>query len=216
MTNLTFNKYQRKARETAVYPEEHAESYTVLGLLGEAGEIAQLAKRRLRDGLVLDRERLASEVGDCLWYFAMYLFERGCPMPENNYYMSSDFTDADFPRDVETLFFWIAEMLKSAEGLEEECAQEGVLAALNTLARHTPHTLEAIAQANLDKLADRAARGVLRGEGDEVRRHTEQAIEIVKNLADLVFDGDEQNAHESDCMWLRARQLVQELDDDAD
>lgn len=40
-----------------------------LSLLGDAGEIADLVKGHLRDG-VLDRERLAHELGDVLYYWA--------------------------------------------------------------------------------------------------------------------------------------------------
>jgi NTP pyrophosphatase (non-canonical NTP hydrolase) len=168
MTKLTFNEYQERARATAVYPTELGEIYTTLGLFGEIGEIAQLVKRTLRDGETLNRERLADEIGDCLWYLAMYLFEAQARMPEASYYLSSDFTDDDLPHDVSSLMCWTVEMISSCEGtIEEEYAHESILAALNTLARHTPYTLEAIARRNLDKLADRANRGVLRGEGDE-------------------------------------------------
>jgi NTP pyrophosphatase (non-canonical NTP hydrolase) len=40
-----------------------------LGLLGDAGEVADLVKKRLRDG-TLDRDRLAHELGDVLYYWA--------------------------------------------------------------------------------------------------------------------------------------------------
>ncbi len=40
-----------------------------LSLLGDAGEVADVLKRRLRDG-VLDRGRLAYELGDVVYYWA--------------------------------------------------------------------------------------------------------------------------------------------------
>lgn len=40
-----------------------------LSLLGDAGEVADVLKRRLRDG-VLDRGRLAHELGDVVYYWA--------------------------------------------------------------------------------------------------------------------------------------------------
>lgn len=40
-----------------------------LSLLGDAGEVADLVKKQLRDG-VLDRDRLANELGDVLYYWA--------------------------------------------------------------------------------------------------------------------------------------------------
>lgn len=49
-------------------------AYTVLGLVGEAGEIANKAKKVIRDGAgkISDefKEDMKSENGDCLWYIA--------------------------------------------------------------------------------------------------------------------------------------------------
>lgn len=38
-------------------------------LIGDAGEVGEMIKRRLRDG-TLDRERLAYELGDVIYYWA--------------------------------------------------------------------------------------------------------------------------------------------------
>lgn len=120
---LTFEAYQVKSSETAVYPGVDSEPeemvqipartlavvYTVLGLVGEAGEIANKVKKILRDGdMVMTDENaddLAKEAGDVAWYLANFSSEIG-------------------------------------KGLED------------------------IAAANLAKLADRKARGVLQGSGD--------------------------------------------------
>ena len=40
-----------------------------LSLVGDAGEVAEVLKQRLRDG-VLDRDRLAHELGDVIYYWA--------------------------------------------------------------------------------------------------------------------------------------------------
>ena len=40
-----------------------------LGLVGDVGEVADLLKKYLRDG-VLDRDHLAHELGDVLYYWA--------------------------------------------------------------------------------------------------------------------------------------------------
>ena len=37
---MTFDEYQKFARETAIYPEECKITYPTLGLCGEAGEVA--------------------------------------------------------------------------------------------------------------------------------------------------------------------------------
>jgi NTP pyrophosphatase (non-canonical NTP hydrolase) len=67
--NLNFKSYQDMASETAIYKHEHQVIYPALGLAAEAGEVANKVKKILRDGK-FDREAIADEVGDCLWYIA--------------------------------------------------------------------------------------------------------------------------------------------------
>ena len=66
---MSLNEYQRKARSTAIYPASCAILYPTLGMVGEAGEVANKVKKILRDGN-FNREAIADEVGDCLWYIA--------------------------------------------------------------------------------------------------------------------------------------------------
>ncbi len=66
---MTLNEYQVEAHKTAVYPPDQARIYTVLGLCGEAGEIANKAKKIIR-GDVLSHIPLMDELGDVLWYLA--------------------------------------------------------------------------------------------------------------------------------------------------
>jgi NTP pyrophosphatase (non-canonical NTP hydrolase) len=63
------NDYQREAAKTAIYRQEDAITYPMIGLAGEMGEVANHVKKILRDGK-LDREAIAYEIGDCLWYIA--------------------------------------------------------------------------------------------------------------------------------------------------
>jgi NTP pyrophosphatase (non-canonical NTP hydrolase) len=67
--NLNFRSYQDMAAETAIYKSEHQVIYPALGLAAEAGEVANKVKKILRDGK-FDRNAIADEVGDCLWYIA--------------------------------------------------------------------------------------------------------------------------------------------------
>lgn len=86
MNDLTLTDYQIAAVETGIYPG-HGEStteainYTVLGLVGEAGEIANSFKKSLRDenGIVTAEKTasLAAELGDVLWYVANLADELG-------------------------------------------------------------------------------------------------------------------------------------------
>ena len=73
MSDLTLKQYQSRAARTALYPRETAVEYTTLGLVGEAGEIANKVKKVLRGDYGRDalRAPLAGELGDVLWYVAM-------------------------------------------------------------------------------------------------------------------------------------------------
>lgn len=86
---IDFEKYQLATADTAVYPgalEGNAEalSYVSLGLVGEAGEIANKVKKILRDkgGIVTDEDtiELSKELGDVLWYLARLADEIGYPL----------------------------------------------------------------------------------------------------------------------------------------
>ena len=76
---ITFDDYQQLTATTAIYPEAgsgsaQALAYVALGLVGEAGEVANKVKKVLRDsnGEVSDevREALVGELGDVMWYLA--------------------------------------------------------------------------------------------------------------------------------------------------
>ena len=72
MSNITATEYQKKAKETAIFPADKALEYLSLGLVGEAGEVANKVKKLIRDKKVLhDTTIISSEIGDVLWYCAM-------------------------------------------------------------------------------------------------------------------------------------------------
>jgi NTP pyrophosphatase (non-canonical NTP hydrolase) len=72
-------EYQKLSRRTAEYPREAWLSYPALGLAGEAGEVAEHAKKAIRDdaGAVSDERRaaMAKELGDVLWYVSQLASE---------------------------------------------------------------------------------------------------------------------------------------------
>lgn len=108
---MTLEEYQKQALTTVIQTDNEFRDllHWVLGINGEAGEIAEKMKKIIRDknGELSDKDKqeLAKEVGDVLWYLAVFAHNLGVP-------------------------------------------------------------LEEIAQANLDKLQSRKARGVLQGSGD--------------------------------------------------
>lgn len=77
-----FEQYQTIVEESAIYPKEFGILYPVLGLNGEAGEVAEKVKKLIRDKDYKnpDSETIESvikELGDCLWYLTMAAKEYG-------------------------------------------------------------------------------------------------------------------------------------------
>ena len=104
-TPLTLDAYHQQAKATAVYPEDKAREYLVAGLAGEVGELASLFAKHWRGDCDFNRDHVAAELGDVLWFVAMLADDICCNLSD-------------------------------------------------------------VAQNNLDKLADRANRGKLKGNGD--------------------------------------------------
>jgi len=82
---MDLNHYQTTALETAIYPNQGQNyTYPVLGLLGEAGEVADKLKKVIRDddGVLTDsvRDAVAKELGDVLWYLAVLSYELDCDL----------------------------------------------------------------------------------------------------------------------------------------
>lgn len=88
--SLSFSEYQIEARKTAVYSRDDFMNegfiYTALGLNGEAGEVAEHAKKMIRDDDCLlsdDRiQALKKELGYVLWYLSNTCDEIGCTLEE--------------------------------------------------------------------------------------------------------------------------------------
>ncbi len=72
---MTFEEYQERALAHAFYPNRGENlPYTVLGLAGEVGEVAEKVKKCMRDndGVITPelRSSLIKELGDVCWYLA--------------------------------------------------------------------------------------------------------------------------------------------------
>jgi len=73
---MELNDYQKAAKTTAVYTSADQQLVcTVLGLNGEAGEVAEKIKKVIRDKNSViddgDRKEIQKELGDVLWYLAV-------------------------------------------------------------------------------------------------------------------------------------------------
>ena len=98
MKGKTFNNYEDRASETMTYDRAIREmseyklrevsnmSYAVMGLTGEAGEVANAFKKVIRDhqGVVSAevRDDIVDELGDVLWYVTAIAHELGFTLEE--------------------------------------------------------------------------------------------------------------------------------------
>lgn len=80
---MRLNAYQQGALNTAEFPHELKVIYPTLGLVGEAGEVAEKIKKQIRDRGGIDAlnaqdiDGLKKELGDVLWYVAVLADDLG-------------------------------------------------------------------------------------------------------------------------------------------
>lgn len=76
---MLLDAYQKEATALAIYPRFEGNlnfAYPALGLIGEAGEVSEKIKKGIRDN-VLDKQEVAKELGDVLWYLSVLAAEMG-------------------------------------------------------------------------------------------------------------------------------------------
>ena len=163
---MTFEEYQKEAvkfrTETA-----NNEEYLTLGLIEEVGEAAgKLAKRR-RDG-VWDEKAFIKELGDILWFVANLVDY--CDWANDTKFISGlkvcfeiDFGNCCSPDWTMTRVVHYVGNTVTNNGI---CFVD-IVCEVSRLARYFGYTLEQLAEINLAKLRDRAARGKIQGNGDE-------------------------------------------------
>ena len=81
---MTINEYQQRAM-ASLNPELKGRDVlinSVMGLCGESGEAIDIVKKWLAQGLPLDREHLAGELGDVAWYLAEAATALGMPLED--------------------------------------------------------------------------------------------------------------------------------------
>jgi NTP pyrophosphatase (non-canonical NTP hydrolase) len=82
------NDFQTWTLSTAIYPDSgqgtlQALTYCALGLAGEAGEVADKAKKLIRDGdMAESRAKVLQELSDVCWYIARLADELGMDLEE--------------------------------------------------------------------------------------------------------------------------------------
>src|SRR5476651_2715802 len=82
---MTLEDYQKQALSTMLTTGDDFKDllHWVLGVNGEAGELAEKVKKIIRDkkGVVDAQDKLdmAKEIGDVLWYLAVFAHDLGVP-----------------------------------------------------------------------------------------------------------------------------------------
>jgi NTP pyrophosphatase (non-canonical NTP hydrolase) len=83
------NEYQKLAVRTlidrpdfAITDDQVMLAWSAIGLAGEAGEVAELAKKQIFHQHGLDREEWKKELGDVLWYVAACCTRLGLTLDE--------------------------------------------------------------------------------------------------------------------------------------
>lgn len=83
---MNLNDYQKAALRTANLKHHNEIFHLVLGLVGESGEIAEKFKKLVRDKesdeSQIDRDDIAKELGDVLWYVAVLAEYLDIPLDE--------------------------------------------------------------------------------------------------------------------------------------
>ncbi|MDH5442226.1 MAG: nucleoside triphosphate pyrophosphohydrolase family protein [Candidatus Nomurabacteria bacterium] len=82
---MTFDEYQKRASETAIFDDDKKMIYPALGLAGEVGEVIEAVKKMYRTNSELDddrREYLKKELGDVLWYLTILSRDLGISMED--------------------------------------------------------------------------------------------------------------------------------------
>jgi NTP pyrophosphatase (non-canonical NTP hydrolase) len=83
---MTLDEYQRKALSTNINRGKHVFFDRMFGLVGEAGEMADKVKKWIRDDEAqwekLDKNAMADELGDVLWYVATLAETLDCSLED--------------------------------------------------------------------------------------------------------------------------------------
>ncbi len=85
---MTFEEYQKRALTTVISSNDAFKDslHWVLGINGEAGEVAEKVKKIIRDknGVMTkqDKLELGKELGDVLWYLAVFAHDLGLSLDD--------------------------------------------------------------------------------------------------------------------------------------
>jgi NTP pyrophosphatase (non-canonical NTP hydrolase) len=185
---MLLNDYQTAAIKTAIYPRELAIIYPTLGLAGEFGEVVTKLVTRQQGELV-------KEMGDMLWYLANLANDMDATLTDalDHHTLSATCTfeqvqlwaidhrgsflvsspESFIATKVGAVCEGVKKLHRDDQGFLVPLRRDillmnlaWVLIGVAALANTIDAKLDLIAEGNLAKLASRAARGTLTGDGD--------------------------------------------------
>jgi len=176
---ITWNEYQQQALTTAIYPLSRELDYTILGLCSEVGELGTAYFTTMPDEVL-------AELGDCFWYAAAIADALKLPLqtvatfreetvhPLFSIYPSGNMAIMlQIVAEASAMAGILKKAIRDNEGFVEQAHKDKItfhlfrlLWLMDALCHKYETTRYAVMSANLNKLADRKARGVLQGSGD--------------------------------------------------
>ena len=170
---MDWKQYTIERRKTAFYPRKVALFYVLLKLVGEIAEVSAIAERA-----DCNQAAVLGELGDVCWYIAAVQYELGISdlyLLSTNVNNTLGYADEMFSlyENAASIQQMVAKAYRDAGGKLTPWQKNStsipliqMLANVNWLAIRAGGTLEGVLAANIAKLADRQARGVIGGSGD--------------------------------------------------
>lgn len=181
---MDYNEYQQQALTTAIYPVDREVDYTIVGLGSEIGELAEVyaaAKRTFYGQLNgEDAKDALAECGDIFWYVAAAADALNLQL---DWVLKQAVTDVHHVGKGLTLVDMVVahgkiqgilkKSIRDDNGYLSVHKENLIAAELCHIWNHTAQfiyllggTEAGVMAANLNKLADRKARGALQGSGN--------------------------------------------------
>ena len=169
---------------TAIYPNDREVDYTIVGLGSEIGELAEVyaeAKKGFYGKLNgTDTKEALSECGDIQWYVAATAdalgFQLDWVLQQTNtdiHHVSKGLTLVDIVVSHGKIQGILKKSIRDDDGFLSSEREQAIAVELCHIWNHTAQfiyllggTEAGVMAANLNKLADRKARGVLQGSGN--------------------------------------------------